>query len=278
MSSVLKKRGIQMKGEWKAVELDPSVFAEDGLESLVCFEELTSYNLVDPEKVAAKAEKGKKKGEEKKKPKKRKATEEEQSGECPAVESKDDDDASQPAKKKPKKKKKNKKKSTQQDAQPESSTAEVTENIEDIEKEGMGNEKEKEEEKGIQNINKKSNKNKKKKQQLEDATKKTLNTETSPEVQGPDEEKSLQDKKAKPTKKQVKNWTNAARAGSCDKNTDVSAWKNLFVPSPVLKALSSLGFGSPTPIQALALPPAIRDRLDVLGAAETGKVASDDIL
>ncbi|GLD62402.1 ATP-dependent RNA helicase DDX24 [Lates japonicus] len=35
-------------------------------------------------------------------------------------------------------------------------------------------------------------------------------------------------------------------------------------------ALSSLGFGSPTPIQALALPPAIRDRMDILGAAETG--------
>lgn len=70
--------------------------------------------------------------------------------------------------------------------------------------------------------------------------------------------------------KQVKNWTNAALCGTNDKNADVSAWKDLFVPPLVLKALSSLGFTSPTPIQALALPSAIRDRMDILGAAETG--------
>ncbi|KAJ8288914.1 hypothetical protein COCON_G00015730 [Conger conger] len=50
----------------------------------------------------------------------------------------------------------------------------------------------------------------------------------------------------------------------------VDSAKDLFVPEPVLQALSTLGFSSPTPIQALALPPAIRDRLDILGAAETG--------
>lgn len=36
------------------------------------------------------------------------------------------------------------------------------------------------------------------------------------------------------------------------------------------RALSFLGFSAPTPIQALTLAPAIRDRLDILGAAETG--------
>ncbi|XP_074221193.1 ATP-dependent RNA helicase DDX24 isoform X3 [Camelus bactrianus] len=55
-----------------------------------------------------------------------------------------------------------------------------------------------------------------------------------------------------------------------DHKADVSAWKDLFVPKPVLRALSFLGFSAPTPIQALALAPAIRDKLDILGAAETG--------
>ncbi|XP_028677272.1 ATP-dependent RNA helicase DDX24 [Erpetoichthys calabaricus] len=52
--------------------------------------------------------------------------------------------------------------------------------------------------------------------------------------------------------------------------SDMSAWKDLFVPEPVLLALSDLGFDSPTPIQALTLPSAIRDKRDVFGAAETG--------
>ena len=56
-----------------------------------------------------------------------------------------------------------------------------------------------------------------------------------------------------------------------DQKADVSAWKDLFVPKPVLRALSFLGFTAPTPIQALTLAPAIRDKLDILGAAETGE-------
>ncbi|XP_008819908.1 ATP-dependent RNA helicase DDX24 [Nannospalax galili] len=55
-----------------------------------------------------------------------------------------------------------------------------------------------------------------------------------------------------------------------DQKADVSAWKDLFVPKAVLRALSFLGFSAPTPIQALTLAPAIRDKLDILGAAETG--------
>lgn len=46
-------------------------------------------------------------------------------------------------------------------------------------------------------------------------------------------------------------------------------WKDLFVPDVVLKALKEQGFSSPTPIQGIALPHAIRDRLDIVGAAET---------
>ncbi|XP_013783246.1 ATP-dependent RNA helicase DDX24-like [Limulus polyphemus] len=51
---------------------------------------------------------------------------------------------------------------------------------------------------------------------------------------------------------------------------DMSAWTNLFVPNSVLKALGAMNFTSPTPIQVLSLPPAIRDRRDIIGAAETG--------
>ncbi|XP_058511243.1 ATP-dependent RNA helicase DDX24 [Ochotona princeps] len=66
--------------------------------------------------------------------------------------------------------------------------------------------------------------------------------------------------------KKAKTWVAEAH----DHKADVSAWKDLFVPKPVLRALSFLGFSAPTPIQALTLAPAIRDKLDVLGAAETG--------
>ncbi|KAM6444579.1 ATP-dependent RNA helicase DDX24 [Rhynochetos jubatus] len=72
------------------------------------------------------------------------------------------------------------------------------------------------------------------------------------------------------TSKKVKNWTTEVLSASADHKADVSAWKDLFVPEPVLRALSCLGFSAPTPIQALALPSAIRDKMDVLGAAETG--------
>lgn len=49
----------------------------------------------------------------------------------------------------------------------------------------------------------------------------------------------------------------------------MAAWKDLFVPKEVLQALCKNKFFAPTPIQAMALPSAIRDRKDVVGAAET---------
>lgn len=48
------------------------------------------------------------------------------------------------------------------------------------------------------------------------------------------------------------------------------AWKDLFVPLPVLRALHDMEFTEPTLIQSLVLPSAIRDKKDILGAAETG--------
>lgn len=49
----------------------------------------------------------------------------------------------------------------------------------------------------------------------------------------------------------------------------MAAWKDLFVPKEVLQALCKNKFFAPTPIQAMALPSAIRDKKDVVGAAET---------
>lgn len=43
-----------------------------------------------------------------------------------------------------------------------------------------------------------------------------------------------------------------------------------MVPEPVIKALNELRFNEPTPIQRLSIPAAIRDKLDIFGAAQTG--------
>lgn len=284
MSSGLRKpdkRSIHVKGKWKAIELDPSLFSDEGMEGLVCFEELTNYRLIDSEKAAAKAAKELKK--EKKKAKKRKVSEgEQEGGEKADAESKEGNKTTEPAKKKAKKKKKkNKKLAAKESVQPDS--------VEDagVGEEGRGEDKTAAEdtskdssaissENGAQSkLTKKKNKNKKKKQKQQ--KEKDTTPEEQPDSESPSSEhqvlekdKSSQDKVTKQPKKQAKNWTNAALSGSDVKNADVSAWKDLFVPSAVLKALSSLGFGSPTPIQALTLPSAIRDRMDILGAAETG--------
>nr|XP_057946716.1 ATP-dependent RNA helicase DDX24 [Doryrhamphus excisus]XP_057946718.1 ATP-dependent RNA helicase DDX24 [Doryrhamphus excisus] len=237
------KRSIEVKGEWKAVDLDPGIFSEEGLDGLVCFEELTSYRLVDTDKTAAQVKEGKLKA------KKRKSSRD-GSVEKGDVDSKQSEKPLEPAKKK---KKKNI--DINESSQDETITLEVT-HIDANKKEDTSTspsvitateDKRK--------LKKKSKRNKKKKQN-------SAEEETKASKSSPDEP-------IKP-KKQLKNWTNAALSGSRVKNTDISAWKDLFVPPVVLKALSDLGFTSPTPIQTLVLPPAIRDRMDILGAAETG--------
>ncbi|XP_061551352.1 LOW QUALITY PROTEIN: ATP-dependent RNA helicase DDX24 [Phycodurus eques] len=244
------KRSIQVKGQWKAVDLDPELFSEEGL---VCFEKLTNYCLVDSDKPAANAEnevKGRKK-----KGKKRKLREDEvvEKGD---VDSKQSEKISEP----PKKKKKKKRDISDNDSA-QDETAEVMQKEAD-EKEEMKTDQEDTSKAAPPTASldqpklKKKTKIKKKKKQQKEKNKE-------------DQTNATQDKEIRP-KKQLKNWTNATLSGSEVKNADMCAWKDLFVPPGVLKALSSLGFTSPTPIQALVLPPAIRDRMDILGAAETG--------
>ncbi|XP_072045818.1 ATP-dependent RNA helicase DDX24-like [Amphiura filiformis] len=51
---------------------------------------------------------------------------------------------------------------------------------------------------------------------------------------------------------------------------DMSAWEPLAVPKPVLQALQDMGFTKPSPIQSACIPAAIKQRKDIMGAAETG--------
>ncbi|CAG10574.1 unnamed protein product, partial [Tetraodon nigroviridis] len=248
------KRSINVQGKWKAVELDPSLFAEEGMEDLVCFEELTDYRMLDSEQTAVEAEKEPKKN---KKAKKRKSTEEQDTVLKEDVEHKEADVTVAPPKKKTKKKNKLKTKNlnSKESVHPDGTSAKET--PEDFARVAVD-----------------------KQVPHEEVIKCGKPTRSNPEIFTKSSKKikkrkgqKQQEKMSKPVKKQQqkKNWTEAVLNCCNDTTTDVSAWKGLFVPTPVLKALSSLGFGSPTPIQALTLPSAIRDHMDILGAAETGR-------
>lgn len=50
---------------------------------------------------------------------------------------------------------------------------------------------------------------------------------------------------------------------------DMSQWANLYVPDVIQRALQEQGFPTPTEIQRMTLPTAIREKKDIFGAAET---------
>ena len=52
--------------------------------------------------------------------------------------------------------------------------------------------------------------------------------------------------------------------------TDGAPWRVLGLCAPLATALAAAAFDAPTHIQSLALPPALRDQRDVVGAAPTG--------
>ncbi|WIA42626.1 hypothetical protein OEZ86_008599 [Tetradesmus obliquus] len=60
----------------------------------------------------------------------------------------------------------------------------------------------------------------------------------------------------------------AAAAAAAD--VDMSGWMRFSLHPKLEAALAAQGFSSPTPIQDAVLLPAIRDRRDVIGAAQTG--------
>lgn len=251
--------------------LDPAVFSGQGMDGPTCFEELTDYSLVDSEKLATNFQAAKK-------ARKRKSAEAGRKDRDLVAEGGEDPGAVQVADMPPEKKMKKVKKvmvknaEVCEDARPEGVSAdpgggEELLGSEDKAEDGASPEGSSGAADATVEVETKVEKKKKKK-------KSKAKAETVPESKVEVEEEEVvaakepqsQDKPKKLPKN--KNWTNAGMSGN--QNTDVSAWKGLFVPAPVLKALSYLGFSSPTPIQALALPSAIRDRMDIVGAAETG--------
>ncbi|XP_055989316.1 ATP-dependent RNA helicase DDX24 [Sorex fumeus] len=218
-SGKFRTKGIKVVGTWKEVKIDPNVFADGQMDDLVCFEELTDYQLVSPAKHSSRLF-------AKEKPKKRKVqavSEGEGPGECSS----------------------SKKKMKRKDVETEGTSG--GEELKDSEAEP---------------------------EPLEDATvsaepqaEKVALARTVPKKKKKKGKKTLPCQGTTPkVPKKAKTWMPETQ----DQKADVSAWKDLFVPRPVLRALSFLGFSAPTPIQALTLVPAIRDRLDILGAAETG--------
>ncbi|XP_062581240.1 ATP-dependent RNA helicase DDX24-like isoform X2 [Saccostrea cucullata] len=135
--------------------------------------------------------------------------------------------------------------------------------------------------------NTKQNNNKKKKQKPQKA-KETFKNEV---IKSSESKESTEETRATSKKRKIKN-KNSVESYSSErkrmkmiKDSDgeeteavdnnelmekMVAWKNFFVPKKVLQALHRNKFFSPTPIQAMSLPSAIRDRKDIVGAAETG--------
>lgn len=230
----MKQKGIEVIGKWKTVQIDPNLFADEEFKDIVCLEELTEYKLVSSSKVG-KVKDNKRKAESVSE----EHTEKKEELVIP-----------------PKKKKKNKDLRSETDKSNDSNATEIGV---PVDKEAKCNEI-------IEVAN------------LEDqghVAESTSSTKGAPKKKKKKaaKNKGSQAEEALPsmtTSKKVKNWTTEVLSASTDHKADVSAWKDLFVPEPVLQALSYLGFSAPTPIQALALPSAIRDNMDVLGAAETG--------
>ncbi|NXE54056.1 DDX24 helicase, partial [Casuarius casuarius] len=229
----LKRKGIEVLGKWKTVKIDPNLFADEQFGDIVCLEELTEYKLVSSSKA------GKVQG---KKRKVDNVSEEGNEEEEPVTS--------------PKKRKKQKDLGTRMvtSSDPNVIEVDVPADKEDKCEELVKGENCEDHGHVAESVS--GAKNALKKRKKKGVKQKAPQTqETLPSVN---------------TSKKVKNWTTKVLSASTDHKADVSAWKDLFVPRPVLKALSYLGFSAPTPIQALALPSAIRDNMDVLGAAETG--------
>ncbi|XP_062974073.1 ATP-dependent RNA helicase DDX24 [Elgaria multicarinata webbii] len=225
--SKFKRKGIKVTGKWKPIEIDPNLFADEQLGGLVCFEELTDYNLVS----SSKAGEGKVK---KRKPIRHE--EEDEPGTIPK-----------------KKRKKEKNLECEARSEDELQVEEVEMDHKAKSEETLVSQEQDESEAGdATGLARKPVKKRRKRERK----KKTCSSQDG----------LKQDRSSK----KAKNWTAQVLSASLDREVNVSAWKGLFVPKPVLQALSELGFSAPTPIQALTLPSAIRDGMDVLGAAETG--------
>lgn len=108
-----------------------------------------------------------------------------------------------------------------------------------------------------------SEKKEKQQQQPVEKGKKKTEAQASKSDKPATEEKTKK-KKKKPTKKAVSKEEESDAPG-----VDVSAWSDFQLDSRIMGALSKMGFSAPTHVQAECIPAAIRDRRDVIGAAQT---------
>uniref|UniRef100_A0A1I7U5U5 RNA helicase n=1 Tax=Caenorhabditis tropicalis TaxID=1561998 RepID=A0A1I7U5U5_9PELO len=78
-------------------------------------------------------------------------------------------------------------------------------------------------------------------------------------------------KKEKAKKRRGEKTEISTKSKKSKKKVGISAWKQFyFLPNEILQAIEQMGFTQPTEIQSAVLPIAVRNRQDVLGAAETG--------
>lgn len=77
--------------------------------------------------------------------------------------------------------------------------------------------------------------------------------------------------KLKRREKAVKKSRAAGGGGTKEKEVSVAdtEWSRLGVHEDIVRALLEKGFAAPTQIQREAIPPAIREKRDIVGAAET---------
>lgn len=81
--------------------------------------------------------------------------------------------------------------------------------------------------------------------------------------------KKIQGNKEKKNSSNGDETTGAPLGKNCDTKVDVSMWEDFFLLDGILDQLAKAGFSAPTQIQAECLPAAIRDRRDIIGAAQT---------
>jgi len=81
--------------------------------------------------------------------------------------------------------------------------------------------------------------------------------------------KSKAAKAGKPEPKEPPTSSGQAPKEGAPAAVNMLGWQGLGLGSRVVAAIATLGFEEPTPIQRECMQPAIRDRRDIIGAAQT---------
>ncbi|CAH1773944.1 unnamed protein product [Owenia fusiformis] len=266
---------VKAKSKWKSVTIDNESFQKGNLKDLLCCEELSSYEIISDNPVVKKksndttirsnsmkatspSEESKLKKKKKRKKKKPKPAE------SPNTSDEKTDDVNE----KVIIKENNKKKTVQK-------IKEIKQDQSKSVKQTKSNKKQKSGGKIVQHgvIEDIAKSDAPEEEQDNDKTKQFSKKKKKRGKRG--KRKNNQAVKDEPVSKKqkvndVSKETEESKDEEKETKADMSEWMNLYVPEPVLKSLGEEGFTTPTPIQTQILPSAIRDRMDVIGAAATG--------